>query len=113
MQTTLDFGKALRDRGMKQVLENSGSWSETAQAVFAIIRPKVAGTEMTGEDIRRLMCDAGMHQPHSPNAWGAFINLLVRRKLIEPTNTYRQMSTPTSHARKTAVYKVAHNYWNI
>lgn len=64
------------------------------------------GEEVTGEDIRVKLSDAGTTPGHH-NAWGAAINAAVRRGYLKPTGQYVGMVTPKSHARKTPLYIVA------
>ncbi len=104
--TNKDFGplfsgELLRDEGIAQVSEHNGAWMELC--IHAA--PELAAMErvFTGEDLRfylskRVGC------PAHPNAWGALINTLVRRKIIRPTGEYRAMRDDSSHARKTPVY---------
>ncbi len=74
---------------------------------FAEFFVHVAGgtkrTSFTGEDIRFYVSQE-IGCPTHPNAYGALINTLVRRKIIKPTGEYRAMRDDSSHARKTPVY---------
>jgi hypothetical protein len=90
-----------RDAALDQVAENAGDDFST-RAYNAVMRiPK--GWVGTGEDIREIVEKEAT--PHHHNAWGAFISLLCRYKIIEKTGEYRKMRQIKSHARATAVYK--------
>ncbi len=104
-RTDADFGplfsgELLRDEGIAKVSDNNEKW-------MRICIEKAHGAcpnnDFTGEDLR---CVLGylVGLPSHPNAWGALINTLVRRKIIKPTGEYRAMRDSASHARKTPVY---------
>lgn len=102
MQFDLFAGREARNTGIKTVTVNNEDWMErcmSAYDVFSRITP-----EFTGEDVRRYCESAGLHPKHH-NAWGAFINSLVRRGSMIATGTYRQMKDKRSHARRTPLYK--------
>ena len=90
-----------RDVALDQVAQNAKEFSTLAYNVVMRI-PK--GWVGTGEDIREIVEREGI-TPHHHNAWGAFISLLCRYKIIEKTGEYRKMRQIKSHARATAVYK--------
>lgn len=93
--------KSARDAALNQVEENAGNFTVAALDAIASIP---SGSIMTGEDIRRAVSNAGI-RPHHHNAWGALINIGIKRKLIEPTGDYVHMSDIKSHARRTPVYR--------
>ena len=103
-------GACLRDKGIQQVTEHNENWMEKAldRIEFGFI-PIVRRTyqDFTGEEIRFFLNRKLIGQPKHPNAYGALINTLVKRKIIAPTGQYRQMKDRTSHARSTPVYKSA------
>ncbi len=103
-KTDKDFGplfsgELLRDEGISKVSENNGKWMELCVTRFS----HVGWQDFTGEDVR-FYCSQMVGCPTHPNAWGALINTLVRRKIIRPTGEYRAMRDDSSHARKTPVY---------
>ncbi len=105
-QTDRDFGplfsgELLRDEALEKVSENNGKWMELCIEAAKVYIEYPA--TFTGEDIRHY-CEAYVGCPHHPNAFGALINTLVRRKIIKPTGEYRAMNDDSSHARKTPVY---------
>ncbi len=106
-KTDKDFGplfsgELLRDEGISQVSEHNGSWMDACvEESKRYVSYRMEG--FTGEDLRfHLSREVGC--PSHPNAYGALINTLVRRKIIRPTGEYRAMKDDRSHARKTAVY---------
>jgi hypothetical protein len=91
---------------LDQVASNSGKWmSDFAQAARSQLSEKV-GVNMLGEDIRKLVVDAGLRPPHSPNAWGSAVTLLKRRNVIAETGRWLAMRSEGSHARRSPEYIV-------
>ena len=73
------LGQILRDEGMAQVQDNAGEWRDlTRQRADEWIKSMPAGTIFTGEDIRLDLQDAGLEEPHHPNAWSAVIGGRIR-----------------------------------
>ncbi len=104
-RTDADFGplfsgELLRDEAIDKVLGNNNKWFELC--VLKMGQYWMDG-RFTGEDIRFYL-NKEVGCPAHPNAWGALINTLVRRKIIKPTGEYRAMRDDSSHARKTPVY---------
>lgn len=95
-------GEVLRDEGLAKVSEHNGRWMDAClmQAEFYVA---TSIKSFTGEDIR-FYCQSKVGCPKHPNAYGALINTLVRRKIIKPTGEWRAMRDDSSHARKTPVY---------
>ena len=105
-KTDADFGplfsgELLRDEGIAKVSDNNESWMNEC-IKYVSTQPRFRA-KFTGEDIR-FNCVSFVGYPSHPNAWGALINTLVRRKIIKPTGEYRAMRDDSSHARKTPVY---------
>jgi hypothetical protein len=97
----LSAGQARRDEALQRVTSHAGEdWQQQAMRVFAKLPP---GSELIGEDIRRLCAAEGI-RPHHPNAWGPFVNQLIRTGRIVATGQ-GPMRDPRSHARKTTVYR--------
>lgn len=98
-----ETGERLRDQVLKKVGENNENWLEACVKLFC----ESVGSRFctfTGEDIR-FECSAWVGEPKHPNAWGALINSLVKRKVIEATGEYRSPKDKSSHARKIQVYR--------
>jgi len=95
-------GQQLRDAGISQVLNNNVDW--IVLCVAEAERFAIDALCFTGEDIR-LHCRIKVGQPRHHNAWGALINILIKRKIIVPTGQFKHMRDPTSHARLTPVYQ--------
>ncbi len=111
-KTDKDFGplfsgELLRDEALQKVSNNNESWLERCvteiEPWLNYMRDFEGIRSFTGEDIRFVM-SRKIGFPAHPNAWGALINTLVRRKIIRPTGEYRAMKDQNSHARKTPVY---------
>jgi hypothetical protein len=101
-QFDLFASREARDAGIESVATHNEDWMENcmiAYETFSRINP-----EFTGEDVRRYCESLGLHPKHH-NAWGAFINSLVRRGAMIATGNYRQMQDKRSHARRTPLYK--------
>lgn len=93
--------EAGRDAGIDQVAENNSDFIDAGLAFIARLGSERA--EATGEDIRFLLEQRGVH-PHDPHAWGALTNIALGRGLLEATGEWRPMRAPKSNARKTPVY---------
>ncbi len=94
-------GEVLRDEAIAKVSDNNEKWMELAiKAAETYIEYPAT---FTGEDIRHY-CESYVGCPHHPNAYGALINTLLRRKIIKPTGEYLAMRDSSSHARRTPVY---------
>ncbi len=103
------IGEKLRDEAMESVLTGAGpEFSARAKAVI-----RTLSGEFTGEDIRCACEAAGVIPPYImgtrqySNSWGALVGSLVRCKMLVGTGRYIPMKAPDSHARKTAVYRMA------
>jgi len=97
-------GQRLKEKGIKLVSEHNENWMIKA---IRNSRDFIAyNKDFTGEDIRmNVLLWTG--PPRHPNAFGALINTLIKRKIIVPTGEHRQMKDKTSHARSTPVYKAS------
>lgn len=95
---TID-GVVARDIGIKAVLNVANEvWKE---AVLGVINRLPQGWHGTGEDIRKAVYEAGVSDPHHPNAWGAMVRSAYSRNLIAPTGRWLPMLFKASHARRT------------
>ena len=93
--------QAARDAGMNLVRANNASWLES---VIGLIQMLPQGWCGTGEDVRRIAVPTA-GQPKHHNAWGAVINVAIRRKLLVKTGRRLKMRFVRSHARKTDEYR--------
>jgi len=104
-------GKALRDKGLAQVSEHNENWMtkaiEAAREWVGIFGHIAPNDDFTGEDIRMMLITIKLGEPSHPNAYGALINTLLKRKIIVHTGEYRKMKDRSSHARSTPVYKAS------
>jgi len=98
-------GQQLKEKGIREVSEHNENWMrEAIGAAKFFVHYWNPGDDFTGEDIR-FHCEKNVGAPHHPNAFGALINILIKRKVIVPTGEHRQMKDRSSHARSTPVYK--------
>lgn len=95
-------GLAAKEEALDRVAENSGGWWDEA---MTSLRKVPLGTEGTAEKFGRLMREGGLGPPHHPNVWGAFTNRALKAGLLEDLDTRRPMEKPSSHARRTPVYR--------
>jgi hypothetical protein len=102
----LGAGKQRRDEGIEQVSRHNEPWIVLCQR--EVERFVATRDDFTGEDIR-FHCGSAVGLPRHPNAWGALINTLIRRKIIVATGEYRPMRDEVSHARQTPVYTNANH----
>jgi hypothetical protein len=103
--TNFDIKKAMQNKedGVKKVLTSNILWLEAVSAQLRKISKEREGEFLMGEDIRATLMDLGF-EPNHPNAWGAMINSLIKKKVLIPTDEYRPTKDPRSHGRKTKVY---------
>jgi hypothetical protein len=100
-----DAEKSLQNKkeGMEKVIASNLPWIEAVRERLRTILKGRAGELLTGEDIRAALSELGF-EPNHPNAWGALINDLIKKKVLLPTSQYRPMKHPRSHGRATRVY---------
>jgi hypothetical protein len=99
----LSFDAALEAKAavLEEVAENNVDWMTEALAAADALPNGDVGT---GEDIRARLLEAGLRSPRHQNAWGALLNVMCRRGLIQHTGEWRPMRSKTSHGRVTRVY---------
>lgn len=96
-------GKALKARGARRVLDNSGEWKERAAA---LLREFVSFRhEFTSDDFRAFAGRRGLHDPHHVNGWGALITKAAKEKIILPTGRFVKSTRPDAHARNVSVWR--------
>ncbi len=106
-KTDKDFGplfsgELLRDEALEKVSEHNEPWM--ARCIWSMEQSIWLGDgTFTGEDVRFYL-NREVGCPAHPNAWGALVSTLIKRKIIRPTGEYRAMKDDSSHARKTPVY---------
>ena len=98
--------KENRDAGIGRVANSNLSWLAAVHDRLRKISKEREGQLVTGEDVRATLTELGL-KPNHPNAWGALINGLVKKKVLLPTDVYRPMKDPRSHARSTRVYALS------
>lgn len=100
-QPELFSGPALRDAGIARVLKNNDSWLN--RCIAEAEHYAATHSSFTGEDIR-FHCQLTAGAPRHHNAWGALINVLIRRGVIHYSGKHRPMRDNVSHARSTPIY---------
>src|SRR4029077_17780526 len=98
-------GQQLKEIGIKEVSEHNDNWMERAilKIKYDLGNWKLLSyldSDFTGEDIRHFITGT-LGNPNHPNAFGALINTLIKRKIIVPTGEHRKMKDSRSHARST------------
>lgn len=97
----------LRDAGIESVMSHNETWADRAfieLEFFSRQRTHLYWkSEFTPTDIRTWLsaCDVG--QPDNCNAWGGYIKLCIKRKLIVDSGLPSRRTG--AHARKQTVYK--------
>lgn len=98
--TAADAAEA-HDRALERVTDPD--WTLAALAAFEKLP---ADFEGIGSDFRQALLNGGLKPPpRGSNAWGAFINRLAKRGLIERTGAYRAMDYEGSNARESPVWR--------
>lgn len=101
----LDFAasKAARDEALQRVTAHAGT-EFMKVGLEAIARLPIG--DVTGEHIRVTLIGKNI-RPHHPNAWGALVRSAVKLGLLIETGLYTKMTDVRSHARRTAIYRLA------
>ena len=94
--------RSARDKALSKVSNNAPDYMTGGLSLIANLPH---GTVLIGEDIR-IKCRDAKLVPHHHNAHGALIKQAIKIGLLRPTGHYRQMKSVTSHARRTAEYRV-------
>ena len=95
------IGELKKDRVLKRVLKNTPEFSDK---IICLVLEINRGVQVTGEDIRFIAESMNIHPEHH-NAWGASINAVLQKGLIVDTGKHTSLKDPSSHARRTPVYK--------
>lgn len=101
---SLADGLAAKDSGIALVMSHNVKWR--AKAIELLPDVLEGRTQVTGEDVRLLLLNAGLHHPSHHNAWGGFIGGLVGKCLTATGLPPLPMRETRSHARKTPIYNV-------
>jgi hypothetical protein len=93
-------GRRLRDEGMERVMENtSKKWKDRFER--AIVSLADAGIPFDAVDVRMICGDP----PGHPNAFGAMMNSVIKRKLITRLKEVTvHSSRPPAHGRRLMLY---------
>lgn len=98
-------GRALAELGMSLAAAASGPWFPQAQLTLMRICQLCGGMTATGEGLGNAVTTYYC-APSRPQAWGALISWAIKQKLIIVTGDRHRMKKPSSHARKTDVYRI-------
>lgn len=100
-----DYAESQRakESSLALVAENAGPWTDDARAYLKKWCAEREGHEVTGEDVRLALTQAGL-VPHHPNAWGSLIRIAVKDGLLGHSGNWRPMQAVKSHGRMTPVY---------
>jgi hypothetical protein len=100
MELDINEGKRLRDEGIEKVLANtSKEWKNRFET--AIITLANLHVPFDVVDVRLICGDP----PGHPNAFGAMMNSVVRRKIIKQlTHATIHSSRPPAHGRRLMLY---------
>jgi len=94
------LSREARDAGLALVGYNAADFIPLGLMMIGRLAPGF----YTGEDVRRQLNAGGVY-PHDAHAYGALINVAVRRGLLKATGRWVPMTAISSHARKTAEYE--------
>lgn len=95
----MDIGEALKEAGMKQTLQVEGeTWKQRVANLVATFK---TGDEFT---VDTLQC-RGVGEPHHGACWGALMNALATKHVIEPTGKYVRSTRPACHAAVIQVWR--------
>lgn len=111
IQTTIDFGRRNRDRGIKKAVDHANTvhheWSEKAYAYLVeFVRSRKPGEKFMTEDIRN---DAGTLVPEPPSlrSWGAVTVKALKKGLIKHTGEFRKVKNKNANCANAAVWMKA------
>jgi len=93
-------GRRLKKEGIDLVGQNNHDWMVAALIIVATHAP--IDREFMAEEFRGY---PNIGEPGHSNAWGALTNLLIKRKVIEPTGKYAQATGRSNHAHTYKIYR--------
>jgi hypothetical protein len=105
MQLDMFSGRANRDEGMaatQLVEERLGDWMHNAKRI--ILRDFPRGWEGLAEEFRPAIEDE-IGPPHTGNVWGALTHSCIKAGIFRRTDTLKQCSRRSNHARLGAILK--------
>ena len=100
----VQLGLDLRNEGMARVIDRNLTWAGLATSIFPNVFKR--GDEVTGEDIRLRLIEAGLPTPPHENAWGALTHSLARNAFLHDTGRVVKARDPRSHARRLVIWRV-------
>lgn len=105
-QLSLIGAMEAKDEILAEVAENHEGWMTLAVEKFHATR-HLLPDDFLGEDIRRVLTEAGLPKAVTPHQWGALIGFLAKRKHIVHTGAWRPMKAAGSNGRKSPAYALA------
>ena len=100
----LEESRKARDKGLKEVEDNSEKWLDRARA--EVYRSLPPWPLLTALDLRLYLEEIEhVGRPHHPNAWGALVRTLVGEGFLIPEHRTEQSVRVASHARALPVYR--------
>lgn len=100
------IAEAAKREGMERVKINAADWMPIAFARAINWCRANLGAEITGEDLRFTLTEAGLQDPHHPNAWGQLTKQVLEAGWLWHTGYWRKPRSRASHARPTKIYRV-------
>jgi len=98
-----------RDEGMGRAEKHAGLWSVHAHQLMTAICERWPGNERTGEAIGDYIVEKLGPPPNHNNAIGSLIGWGVMKGYLVETDKPRvKLQKPTSHSRKTPIYRLVH-----
>jgi len=97
-------GRARKEEGMEQVLENhaKAKWLKKARTAMLVLA--FEGKPFTSDDLRMKV-----GAPPTPNLIGAIFSSFAKEKLIHRTDNYLESARPEAHARRIPEWTGGHH----
>ena len=92
-----------RDKGIGLVEAHHGAQVERILGLIGILA--LGQSEITCDDVHKLMAERGVTEPAQPNAWGAAFRKAALQGLIEDSGRAVKSARPEAHARRIPVWR--------
>jgi len=97
-------GAQLKRQGQKRVMDNEReAWK--ASAMDQIERLCRNCTTLTADDVRKVIYERGIGEPHHPNVYGGLMKLAAARGWIAKTGHYEKSEVASRHAGMIMVWR--------
>lgn len=97
----LDVGRAMREEGMRSVLENEANLEAMVDCILHVAERKAT---FNADDVMARMEELGV-VPHHPNAFGAAFVKTARLGFIESTERFVKSTRTTNRSRDIRIWK--------